>query len=495
MKRFLFLFLFIVNPIFAATPDTIISSVCFQDAQSNCLSAGRLTLDLSQPARVTTGGGLVAPLRVSVTLDSTGKIPANTLIWGNDQLTPSGTTYHLRVFNSNGLLASDVGIVIIQGGSPVDLSQLVPISFNPTISTTGVIATGSPVSGNLTKWAGASSITNGDLSGDVTTSGALVATVVKINGGSVPASAPLLGSNSSSQPISVTTVPTSTFPALTGDVTTPGGSLATTLATVATAGTNTKITFNAKGLVTSGAAAQLASADFANQGTTTSVLHGNAAGNPSFSKVDLTNDTTNSLPVGSIAPGTNGQCINTSGAASVWGSCAGTAGVQVPSSGVNFTGVTVNAATAALQQMQSFSFAGGALNSINKTFRLISYGILTPVNTTESISLGIRLTTGAGTVDDTLNFTPSSTSLQSWRIFYICSTVTTGATGSVICTLESFDLIGGNGAIQQQALLSPGTHANRDLTGTVSVATEVSFSTASGSNTATSSYLVVEQLN
>lgn len=83
----------------------------------------------------------------------------------------------------------------------------------------------------------------------------------------------------------------SAFPALTGDVTTVAGALATTLATVATAGTGTKVTINAKGLATAVANASLASADFANQGTTTTVLHGNAAGNPSFAGVSLTADT------------------------------------------------------------------------------------------------------------------------------------------------------------------------------------------------------------
>lgn len=48
------------------------------------------------------------------------------------------------------------------------------------------------------------------------------------------------------------TVPTSLFPNLTGDITTPGASLVTTLATVATPGTSTKLTYNQKGLVTSG---------------------------------------------------------------------------------------------------------------------------------------------------------------------------------------------------------------------------------------------------
>ncbi len=40
-----------------------------------------------------------------------------------------------------------------------------------------VTTTGSPASGNLTKFSGAGSITNGDLSGDVTTSGTLAATI------------------------------------------------------------------------------------------------------------------------------------------------------------------------------------------------------------------------------------------------------------------------------------------------------------------------------
>lgn len=41
----------------------------------------------------------------------------------------------------------------------------------------------------------------------------------------------------------------------------------------------------------------LASADFANQGTVTTVLHGNAAGNTSFGPVDLANDITSTLGV------------------------------------------------------------------------------------------------------------------------------------------------------------------------------------------------------
>lgn len=48
----------------------------------------------------------------------------------------------------------------------------------------------------------------------------------------------------------------------------------------------------------------LAGAQFANQGTTTTVLHGNAGGNPSFGAVSLTADVSNILPIANGGTGT-----------------------------------------------------------------------------------------------------------------------------------------------------------------------------------------------
>lgn len=49
--------------------------------------------------------------------------------------------------------------------------------------------------------------------------------------------------------------------------------------------------------------ATLASAQFANQGTTATLLHGNAAGNPTFGAVNLASEITGQLPIGSVGSG------------------------------------------------------------------------------------------------------------------------------------------------------------------------------------------------
>jgi hypothetical protein len=86
-----------------------------------------------------------------------------------------------------------------------------------------------------------------------------------------------------------------------------------TLATVATAGTYTKGTYDVKGRLITGATAVLASADFANQGTVHTVLHGNASGNPTWAAVDLAADVAGTLPFGNGGTGqssyTDGQLL------------------------------------------------------------------------------------------------------------------------------------------------------------------------------------------
>ena len=87
-------------------------------------SGATLTLLISQDA-VASGQGVIEHAPVTVTLDDTGSIPADTTIWANDELLPSGTYYVVSVKDQ------DYGQIYferltISGFSPIDLSTIAP---------------------------------------------------------------------------------------------------------------------------------------------------------------------------------------------------------------------------------------------------------------------------------------------------------------------------------------------------------------------------------
>lgn len=113
-----------------AVPTKLIStSQGFQDAKGNVVANGLLSLTLSQAAEITASGGLVTTDPLYFALDVNGKI-TSTAIWFNDELTPSGTTYHAILYASNQVrIIQDFGQWSITGAS-ADLSTMVPTATN-----------------------------------------------------------------------------------------------------------------------------------------------------------------------------------------------------------------------------------------------------------------------------------------------------------------------------------------------------------------------------
>lgn len=97
----------------------------WQDASGTPVSNGRLFLRLSQDATAISTGQ-IAPSLVSIPLDINGNIPANTKIWANDELSPTGTTYTASVLAQGGGLVWGAESLSITGASPINLNTLVP---------------------------------------------------------------------------------------------------------------------------------------------------------------------------------------------------------------------------------------------------------------------------------------------------------------------------------------------------------------------------------
>lgn len=146
----------------------------FQDAGGNVLANGSITFQLSSPAMVSGTGQIVQAVVQTFTLNTSGSVPASTPLWGNDQLTPSGTYYIVRIFNTAGALVRGPENWIITGASPIDLGTITASS--PSVSYPGAV---------LLSPSGTQTITAGGLtlaSGNVTAPVVNATTGLEING-------------------------------------------------------------------------------------------------------------------------------------------------------------------------------------------------------------------------------------------------------------------------------------------------------------------------
>jgi hypothetical protein len=173
---------------------------------------GRTTASTGAVEEITVGTGLTlsaGSLTASGgtgTVTHTGALTANQLVVGNG-------TADIKVSDLTGDVTTSGGVATTIANSAVTYAKIQNVSANSkllgssatgsgsppseialgtgismsgsTLNATGtggtVTTTGSPASGNLTKFSGASSITNADLTGDVTTSGTEATTLATVN--------------------------------------------------------------------------------------------------------------------------------------------------------------------------------------------------------------------------------------------------------------------------------------------------------------------------
>ena len=157
------------------------------------ISYGAAAVTVAMPSSFTSFNGIGCPNTLcSPVLTSTAGTPQSIMV----NLGNYVNTAYSEGYSGTGTVTNVATASPITGG---------PITATGTIAcATCVVATVNPSAGLLRVAGSTQTATGAELSGDATTSGSNAVTVVKVNGGSVPASKTVVGTNSSSQLVDAT---------------------------------------------------------------------------------------------------------------------------------------------------------------------------------------------------------------------------------------------------------------------------------------------------
>ena len=178
------------TPVFPGPP--LVGTLAQRPSACSTLLQEYFATDNTTLYYATVAGGsctwVAVPTAAATGITSTGS-PANTYLAGFSGATTISGTANATLDASGNLVAATVTAASLTTGHCVQASTgglLTTVSGACGSSSGTLTATGSPVSGNIAAFSGGTSLTNSDLSGDVTTSGTLAATVVALRGATLP---------------------------------------------------------------------------------------------------------------------------------------------------------------------------------------------------------------------------------------------------------------------------------------------------------------------